>query len=868
MSLSLSASIPGILGIAQGDRAPFELRVGPLVQGELVVRAFALREAVSTCFEADIEVLCDLDPMVLRPLLLAQPATLVLSTPGRPRRIVRGVLARVVDLGPDPRFELAHAWSLRLVPRLWFLSRRVNTRIYQDRTVPEVIADVLRAARVPFASRLARSYPRAEYILQYAETDLAFVQRLCAQEGIFTYFEPPSAALDELFGGAASAVAAGVSAAGALLGDAVADLEDAAQTVGLTESFVLCDEAGRLPPIDDGTLGGRLHEEFTSLVPPAVGALVPAPSLWYRPAEGMQGDHDDVVTVFARGREVAPTRVVMRDYDFRTPGAVHEASADLRTASVSAGLSAGLTVGLSAGGLSASVTGALSVSADLDEALGPRWMEVYDHRQQFAEPDTSRAEALTLLEQHRRDASFGDGASQSRRLTAGHRFTLDEHPAGEFNREYAVASVSHKGFVPALMPAADPRDATPVSYTNTFRCVPASVPLRPSPPPRRPQQVTELATVVGPPGEEIYTDALGRVRVHFPWDRDGRANHQSACWVRVVQPWAGPGWGHQFIPRVGMEVLVTFLGGDTDLPVIVGALYNGANAPPFGLPASKTRSGIRTSSSLGGGGHNELSFEDATGAEQVLLHAQRDWDASARRDHTRDVGRDERVSVRRDRVEAITRDHRTEVGGDRVRAVGGSLREEVRGGRSAVVEAGDDTRVNGDRAAGGRRDAHRAARRRRRDLSRRPHAAGPRVRHHGGGAPRRRALVDGARRGRRRPQREPHAGAQRGAGRGAALRRERAARGAEGHRAARGVGAQRGRRGQRGGGRQGPAPRLPRREGPAARPRNALQDRDHRDGAHLGGEHRHLEGADQLARGRDRRDRRRRPAADRALADR
>src|SRR5690606_2699053 len=157
-------------------------------------------------------------------------------------------------------------------------------------------------------------------------------------------------------------------------------------------------------------------------------------------------------------------------------------------------------------------------------------------------------------------------------------------------------------------------------YTNSLRVIPTRMPYRPPPIERPMMPGPETATVVGPEGEEIYTDKHGRIKVQFHWDRQGQRNAQSSAWIRVSQAWAGPGWGFLFIPRIGMEVIVSFLGGDPDRPIVTGCVYNGSNPTPYTLPDEKTKSTIKTNSSLGGGGSNELRFEDKKGSEEVYIH--------------------------------------------------------------------------------------------------------------------------------------------------------------------------------------------------------------------------------------------------------
>jgi hypothetical protein len=214
------------------------------------------------------------------------------------------------------------------------------------------------------------------------------------------------------------------------------------------------------------------------------------------------------------------------------------------------------------------------------------------------------------------------------------------------DQRFLITAVTHRGDAQEELLLASEREAmTDQRYRNSFSCVLHDTPLRPTPIPRATVTALQTATVTGPAGEEVYTDAHGRVRVQFHWDRHGRRDDRSSCWVRTMQgPWAGGGWGFQFVPRVGMEVAVSFLDGDPDRPVIVGALFNGQNRTPWELPTLRAHSGIR-SQSLGGVGFNELSFDDTAGAERLYLHAQRDLVAEVRNDQTTRVGGAQRSEV-------------------------------------------------------------------------------------------------------------------------------------------------------------------------------------------------------------------------------
>lgn len=268
------------------------------------------------------------------------------------------------------------------------------------------------------------------------------------------------------------------------------------------------------------------------------------------------------------------------------------------------------------------------------------------------------------------------------------------------------------------------------NYYNELECVPVDQPYCPprlTPEPR--VLGPETAIVVGPAGEEIHTDEHGRVKVQMHWDRQGRRDEHSSCWMRVTQGWAGPGWGMMFIPRIGMEVMVSFLGGDPDRPVITGCLYNGDNRPPYGLPANKTRSTIKTNSSLGSNGYNELRFEDLAGEEEVFLHAQKDFNEVVEHNHTtrvkncqwntvdvhqtETIGRNQTMHVKGERKKVVDEDEHTTIVGSRDELVKkdervtierhrdhgilGNDTLTVHAKRTVVVSGGQRTKIGGDR---------------------------------------------------------------------------------------------------------------------------------------------------------------------------
>ncbi|MCA9699496.1 MAG: type VI secretion system tip protein VgrG, partial [Myxococcales bacterium] len=311
-------------------------------------------------------------------------------------------------------------------------------------------------------------------------------------------------------------------------------------------------------------------------------------------AEGEADQREDLLS-FVRESRIKPTVARGASYDWRSPG-------------VEAFESAG------------------------DDDDGPE-LEDYDFDPPSAGLGVDEVERAVRLrgKQLRQDVQLFKGASTATQLHPGASFELGDHPQGELNGRYLVVKVTHQG---------DLSQAAGQAYQNRFQAVPLGkgwVPPRNHSKPVIPG--VQTATVTG--DDEICTDESGRIQVQFHWDR----KRSTTCYVPMVQPWAGAGWGTQFLPRVGMEVVVSFIDGNPDRPVVVGSLYNGANQPPFPLPGEKTRSGIRSNSVPGGGGWNELMFEDTAGAEEIHLRAQRNFNQETLNDHIAHVGQHQHTVV-------------------------------------------------------------------------------------------------------------------------------------------------------------------------------------------------------------------------------
>ncbi|MBZ5711710.1 type VI secretion system Vgr family protein [Nannocystis pusilla] len=304
---------------------------------------------------------------------------------------------------------------------------------------------------------------------------------------------------------------------------------------------------------------------------------------------------------------------------------------------------------------------------------GAAQLELYDAPIGARDPAIATMQAKLRLEAARVGGVVATGTSDCPRLVPGHSFLLADHMRHEFDGEYHVLRTIHRGEQPRIVYA----DAELV-YDNDFVAIPVTTPYRP---PRVTKVPTirgvQTATVVGPAGEEIYVDEQGRVKVQFHWDRAAPFSELSSCWVRVSQAWAGPSYGSFFLPRIGHEVLVEFIEGDPNRPIVTGRIYDGTRQPPYPLPEEKTKSTIKSDSSPGGGGFNELRFEDAKGTEEIFIHAQYDMNTIVLHDATRDVGNDDHLTVANNQTEDVGVDRSATVGSNETMFVGVDQRLDV-----------------------------------------------------------------------------------------------------------------------------------------------------------------------------------------------
>ena len=338
-----------------------------------------------------------------------------------------------------------------------------------------------------------------------------------------------------------------------------------------------------------------------------------------------------------------------------------------------------------------------------------------DYRWPGSFTSQARGKQLTELGQqrHRHDRVKVSGNSDSPQLMAGHYQPLQDHPEPSYNQPWLITRLSYQGKQPQVLgELADGQS----EYHNHFDALPEASLYRP-PCPAKPQVPGQQSAIVtGPPGEEIYCDEFGRVKVQFYWDREGQGDEKTSTWLRVSQGWAGNGYGQFMLPRVGMEVLVSFIDGDPDRPIITGCLYNGANQVPYALPEHKTRSTFKTASSPGSDNANELRFEDKAGQEQIYLHAAKDYDQLIDHNKKTEVLNDQHTDThgthygrtRGDHHHTVNGTHYSRTDGDRHEQVGGSRHTELASqellkagreihlsaGQKLVIDAGTELTLN------------------------------------------------------------------------------------------------------------------------------------------------------------------------------
>ncbi len=369
---------------------------------------------------------------------------------------------------------------------------------------------------------------------------------------------------------------------------------------------------------------------------------------------------EDIVGSWGAEQELRPGKYALTDYNFQTPN-----------------------------------TSLMANVQTVAEIGGNTKYEIYDYP--GIHINKSEGDTVTKLRMEEEEAAHHlvAGSGNCRSFAPGYKFHLDEHSRRDQNGDYLLTEVTHSASVGDSYSGSG--GGSEETYTNHFTCIPFSVPFRPQRLTPKPiVQGPQTAVVVGPAGEEIYPDKYGRVKVQFFWDRLGKKNENSSCWVRVSQPWAGKNWGAVSIPRIGQEVIVEFLEGDPDRPIITGRVYNDDQMPTYPLPDHKTRTTFMSRSTKGGGSanYNELRFEDKKGSEQIFINAEKDMDHRVENDSREFIGNDRSLIVKHDQKEKVEGDLHAETAGNRNEKVGQTMSLQVgqnlqeKSGQNFAHEAG------------------------------------------------------------------------------------------------------------------------------------------------------------------------------------
>jgi type VI secretion system secreted protein VgrG len=350
---------------------------------------------------------------------------------------------------------------------------------------------------------------------------------------------------------------------------------------------------------------------------------------------------EDTITGWQMEQELRPGKYALTDYNFETP----------------------------------STSLAVNVATTVNGGSNGKY-EIYDFPGEYLKKAQGEQLVKIRMEEEEAPHTVVSGASTCRAFTPGYRFDLTGHYSQQMERSYVLTEVQHVASVGESYSEAGAD--VDQSYSNHFTCIPHDVPFRPSRVTPKPTvQGPQTAIVVGRSGEEIYTDKYGRVKVQFHWDREGKRDENSSCWVRVSHPWAGKGWGAVAIPRIGQEVIVDFLEGDPDQPIITGRVYNAEQMPPYGLPAGGVVSGLKSNSTKGGGGYNELIMDDTKGNELIRVHGQYDMDST--------IEHDLREHVLHDRSRDVTNNETFMIGNDQTETIGGNQTLSVAKNRTRTV---------------------------------------------------------------------------------------------------------------------------------------------------------------------------------------
>ena len=569
----------------------------PLGADVLLLRNLTANEELGRLFSMDLDVLSATN--IEFDDLLGHNITVRVNLAWNKFRYFNGYVGNISQTVDEGRFA---CYRLKVYPWFWFLTRTADCRIFQNKTVPQIIKEIFGEFEFAFfEDKLHGKYRAWDYCVQYRETDFNFISRLMEQEGIYYYFVH----------------------------------------IDGKHTLYLADDYGSHKPIPD-------YENIP-----------------YYPPDQVALRDEECVDYWHFTKQLQPGTYALKDFDFTQPKANLETNA--------------------------------SVARKHNESKH----EIYDYPGEYEKPDDGKSYAKTRIEELHAQFEQAQGQSNCRGLVSGGLFSLNNYPRKDQNQEYLLVSVDHQINVDSFEAGTSSQGT---AYKNSFTTIVSKTPFRPARITPKPiVQGPQTAIVVGPAGEEIYTDEHGRVKLQFHWDRYGKKDQNSSCWVRVSQLWAGKTWGGMHIPRMGQEVIVEFLEGDPDRPIVTGRVYNGDQTVPYALPANKTQSGIKSRSSKGGSGanFNEIRFEDKKGSEQVYIHAEKNQDNIVENDETTEVGHDrtehvghdEKITIDNNRTEKVGVNEDITIGSNRTEKVGIDESITIGSNRSKTVGASETCKV-------------------------------------------------------------------------------------------------------------------------------------------------------------------------------
>ena len=542
----------------------------PLEKDLLLLNRFWGSEGASCLFEFELELYSE-DDSIDSADLIGKNVTITLTRPGKSDRYFNGVVNQFGYVGHN---RIGATYQMKIVPWLWLLDNKSDCRIFQQKSVPEIIEEVFSdLGMTDFDnSCLESNYESREYCVQYRETDFAFVSRLMEEEGLYYYFQHQDG----------------------------------------KHVMMIADSASGYYDAEDG-------------------------SVEYYPTRDL--NHN--ITHWTHYNKFRPGKHAQQDYNFTKP--------DMK--------------------LLREEQSAVKVG---DNGK----YEIFDYPGRYESPAQGDQLTRIRMEETETDTDVVSGSSTYRSFSCGAKFQVERHHvSSEEGKSYVLTQVTHQASIAGDYMSGSTQSE--IEYENQFVCIPAERCYRPPRVTRQPVvNGSQTAIVTGPSGEEIYTDEHGRVKAQFHWDRRGKRDEESSCWMRVSQIHAGQGWGAMDLPRIGEEVIVDFLEGDPDRPIITGRVYNGDNTPPFDLPAKKTRRGNATKT-YKGRGYNEMSMDDTVGKEQLRVNAMYNMDSNVNNNQTLIVGSDRTDKVGNNDTETIGVNQSSTIGVNQSTSVGTSQSNSV-----------------------------------------------------------------------------------------------------------------------------------------------------------------------------------------------